>query len=341
MSSRISSQQSSSTRMNSVSVVTALVAFVLAAVSQARSGQIPLGHHDPSVGIKLESIPLLGFGTWNLKISEQNTHIDCAKIYGNQKEVGKGIHDGLKRGGVKRSEVWITSKLWNDRHDPDQVEKGLDDTLYELNLQYLDLYLMHWPVASDGGMTYESYIKTWKAMTNLLSTGKTRHIGISNFSPHQLKELLKSSPHRPSVHQMEMHPYLPQTDWLNFHDDNDIHVTAYSPLGNANPTYKDKKASSPDSIPPLLENPEVEEIAERRNCTTAQVALKWGIGRKTSVIPKSSHLSRIQENFGAQQCRLEDEDLKLLGRVGRKYLHRFNNPSKSYGVPLFQDLEDA
>ena len=163
-------QESPRNLMNGLSVTVALLAFLLAALSQAHSSQIPLGSHGPS--IKLESIPLLGFGTWNLRVSAQNTsdavsaaiqtgyrHIDCAKIYGNQKEVGNGIADGLDKAGIDRNEVWITSKLWNDRHDPDKVEEGIDDTLSELNLDYLDLYLMHWPVASEGGLTYESYLK--------------------------------------------------------------------------------------------------------------------------------------------------------------------------------------
>ena len=156
--------------MNGLSVSIALLAFLLAALSQAHSEQIPIGSHGPS--IKIDSIPLLGFGTWNLRVNAQNTsdavsaairtgyrHIDCAKVYGNQKEVGKGIANGLKKTNIKRNEIWITSKLWNDHHDPDKVEEGLDETLSELNLDYLDLYLMHWPVAFDGGMTQESYVE--------------------------------------------------------------------------------------------------------------------------------------------------------------------------------------
>ena len=172
MPTRLMMQDSPRTLMNGLSVTVALLAFLLATLSQAHSGQIPLRSHGNL--IKLESIPLLGFGTWNLRISGQNAsdavsaaiqtgyrHIDCAKIYGNQKDVGRGIADGLKKAGLKRNEVWITSKLWNDHHDPDKVEGGLDDTLSELNLEYLDLYLMHWPVASDGGLTYESYVNVY------------------------------------------------------------------------------------------------------------------------------------------------------------------------------------
>ncbi|KAL9092173.1 MAG: hypothetical protein Q9165_004606 [Trypethelium subeluteriae] len=343
-------QESPRNLMNGLCVTVSLLAFLLAALSQAHSDQVPLGSHGPP--IKLQSIPLLGFGTWNLRVSAQNTsdavsaalqtgfrHIDCAKVYGNQKEVGNGIGNGLKKAGLERNEVWITSKLWNDHHDPDRVEEGLDETLSELNLQYLDLYLMHWPVAAEGGMIEESYVETWKAMTKLLDTGKTRYIGVSNFDPRQLKNLIKATSHKPSVHQMELHPYLQQSDWLQWHEDNGIHVTAYSPLANLNPTYKEKEASSKKSPPALLDNPELTKIANKQDCTIPQVALKWGIGRKTSVIPKSSQVSHIQENYGALECRLESDDYKSLAKVGKKYLHRFNNPSKSYGVPLFEGLD--
>ena len=176
-------------------------------------------------------------------------------------------------------------------------------------------------------------------MTKLRDTGKTRYIGVSNFDPHQLKKLIKSTQHRPSVHQMEMHPYLQQNDWLEWHQENNIHVTAYSPLANVNPSYKDKDASTDKTPPGLLENPELEKVAAKRNCTIPQATLKWGISRKTSVIPKSSHVSYIEENYGALDCRLEDEDAKTFSKIGKKYLHRFNNPSKSYGVPLFKGLD--
>jgi alcohol dehydrogenase (NADP+) len=176
-------------------------------------------------------------------------------------------------------------------------------------------------------------------MTKLLATGKTRYIGVSNFSPRQMEDLLKASSHPPSVHQMEMHVYLQQNDWLKWHQQHNIHVTAYSPLANLNPTYKDKESSKKSSPPGLLDNQELGKIAEARNCTIPQVSLKWGMSRMTSVIPKSSQVSHIKENYGALECRLEAEDFKPIAKVGKKYLHRFNNPSKSYGVPLFEGLD--
>ena len=168
-----------------------------------------------------------------------------------------------------------------------------------------------------------------------LDTSKVRHVGISNFSPAQLRALLTNSSTLPSAHQMEMHPYLPQSPWLLYHQSLGIHVTAYSPLGNANPTYGPPEKSDP---PSLLENDVVANIAGMRGCTPAQVVLQWGLARGTSVIPKSKHVERIEENFGALECFLEYDDWKALGKLGEKSV-RFNNPTKGWGVPLYDGLD--
>lgn len=300
----------------------------------------------PIVPSRLDQMPLLGFGTWNLDKSNASEavshalrtgyrHIDAAAIYGNEKLVGKGIADGLEKASLAREDIWVTSKLWNDHHDPSQVEAAIDQTLSDLGLSYIDLYHMHWPVASSHGNNKISYIPTWNAMTTLLQTGKTRHIGISNFSPAQLSDLLNNTSHPPSVHQMELHPYLQQRDWLAFHAEHGIHVTAYSPLAGTNPTYNSKKAAPV----PLLENEDVREIAEKRGCSVAQVALAWGVSRGTSVIPKSSHAERIEENWGSKECELEEEDLETILKIGEEETFRYNNPSDSWGVKLYEGLE--
>ena len=135
---------------------------------------------------------------------------------------------------------------------------------------------------------------------------------------------------------MELHPYLQQSPWILSHKALGITVTAYSPLGNSNPTYHD--SATP---PPLLENDVMVKIAERRNCTPAQLSLAWGMGRGTSVIPKSSHPEYIIQNYGATGCGLEYDDLAEIKLMERDYLKRFNNPSKSYGIQLFEGLDDA
>jgi len=314
----------------------------------ATSSQLPLVAS--TVKSTFTEPPHLGFGTWNLDpkanasdavataIATGYRHIDCAKAYYNQEEIGKGIAEGLKKAGISREDVWVTSKLWNDRHEPSQVEDGLDDTLKELGLDYLDLYLMHWPVGvSPSGHTYLSYVDTWHAMERLLDTGKVRHIGVCNFSPEQLAHLIAQSSLKPFAHQMELHPYLQQNEWIQWHTAHGIHVTAYSPLGNSNPTYKPKK----DDPPLLLKSEGLISIAEKRGCTPAQVALAWGMSRGISVIPKSAHADRIAENFGTLECDLEYDDFVAIAELGKNNLKRFNNPSDGWGVKLFENLDDA
>ncbi|CAD6448971.1 5f217374-5ced-4bf8-abef-e58d4f71759f [Sclerotinia trifoliorum] len=296
--------------------------------------------------------PLIGFGTWNLNISPENTteavayaieigyrQIDCAAAYQNEVDVGRGIKEGLKRAGLKREDIWVTSKLWNDHHgDYENVEKGLNRTLKDLGLDYLDLYLMHWPIgfASNGTKNLD-HVQTYKSLISLPKT-RVLNIGVSNFSPLQLKNVV-STGIIPYTHQMELHPYLQQSAWVSTHKALGIKMTAYSPLGNTNPIYN--SSSSPPSsssskeqqekIPPLLQNEILREIAQSRNCTPAQVALKWNILRGISVIPKSSHKELIEENLQAEKCELTHADLTKLRFVGRKWLRRFNNPGEDWG----------
>jgi len=247
-------------------------------------------------------------------------------------------------------------ELWNDHHgEYETVEAGLNKTLSDLGLDYIDLYLMHWPVSSASRKNKLDYIQTWQSMIDLPKT-KVLNIGVSNFSPEQLRHLISKTGVRPAVHQMELHPYLQQTSWITTHQALGIAVTAYSPLGNANPTYDHSSACSSTSSffsslfskkekketpPPLLKNPTLESIAERRGCTVAQVALAWGMERGTSVIPKSTHEKWIQENYQSLGCELGVVDLLELKKVGVESMTRFNNPSKGWGVKLFEGLDDA
>ncbi|TKA63543.1 hypothetical protein B0A55_11352 [Friedmanniomyces simplex] len=319
--------------MRLTTAVLPLAAF--ASAVQHDGAQIPLEPSTilPSEPLTLDTIPLLGYAvSWAIQTGYR--HIDCAAAYGNEDKVGRGIADGLLKTGLKREDLWVTSKLWNDHHGTNAPESAIDTTLKKLGLTYLDLYHMHWPVSqSTFGTNTIEYRDTWAAMGLLLEKGKTRHIGVSNFDPEQLKDLLNHTSHPPSVHQMELHAYLPQTDWLKFHEDHGIHVTAYSPLAGTNPTY-----NYPDDLEPLLKNPVLRKIAEKRGCTPAQVALAWGMGRGTSVIPKSQHKEYIEQNFGSLECVLKGKDVEKIDQLGGAK-HRFNNPSKGWKVELYKGLE--
>ena len=183
-------------------------------------------------------------------------------------------------------------------------------------------------------------VQTWRGMEELLTTGRVRQIGVSNFAPEELRKILQRTKTKPAVHQMELHPYLQQVEWVQWHKDNDINVTAYSPLANLNPTYGSSKGAD-DAPPSLLDNQDISNIAKKRGCTNAQVALAWGIGRGTSVIPKSSRADHIRENFAASDCGLEEEDYTTIANIEKEFVKRFNNPSKSWGVDLFDGLEDV
>ena len=194
---------------------------------------------------------------------------------------------------------------------------------------------MHWPVANVDGVNTIDYLNTWHEMEKLVDRYKTRHIGVANFSPHEITVLFEKAKLRtPEVHQMELHPYLQQQEFLDWHKARYIHVTAYSPLAQTNPIY------TPGEPEPLLNNTAIKAIADSRDCTPAQVAIMWGVARGTSVIPKSSHNERITENFLSLECVLEEEDFENIEELGEAH-YRFNNPTKSWDVPLYEGLEDS
>ncbi|KAG6462129.1 aldo-keto reductase family 1 member B1 isoform X1 [Manduca sexta] len=299
--------------------------------------------------------PILGLGTWKSKPGEVTQavkdaidigyrHIDCAFVYGNEKEVGEAITAKISEGVVKREELFITSKLWNTFHRPDLVRGALQKSLDNLNVEYLDLYLIHWPQAykEDGPLfpTDESgniqfsevdYVDTWKSLEPLQKEGLVKSLGVSNFNSKQLKRLLERASVKPVVNQVECHPYLNQARLKKFCEDLDIKITAYSPLGSP-----DRPWAKPDD-PQLMEDPKLKAIADRLGKTVAQVLIRYQIDRGNIVIPKSVTKSRIASNFDVFDFKLSAEDVALIdsfdcnGRLvpmtaslGHKY-HPFEN----------------
>ncbi|KAK9451591.1 NADP-dependent oxidoreductase domain-containing protein [Limtongia smithiae] len=258
-------------------------------------------------------IPSLGLGTWRSTDKEVHDavltalncgyrHIDTAAIYGNEFHVGRGI----KSSSVPRSDIFLTTKLWNSKQMGDSPPRALDASLELLGVDYVDLYLMHWPVPlTKAGVpippTEWDFVKTWKSMEKLVETGKTKAIGVSNFTVSQLKTLLETADIIPAVNQVEMHPYLPQKALLDFAESKGIHITAYSPLGSAGG--------------PLLQEPLVHKIAAKHGMTAVQVLIAWAIQRGTSAIPKSVTPARIVSNF--QEFVLEEEDIFALGSLDK------------------------
>jgi alcohol dehydrogenase (NADP+) len=282
----------------------------------------------------LASMPSLGLGTWKAAPGEVGQavrdalelgyrHVDCASIYGNEAEIGAALQQAFRAGVVSREAIWVTSKLWNDCHEPEQVRPALLRSLQSLGLEQLDLYLIHWPVAHRHGVLMAEQAAdqipldqlplhdTWAAMEALVDEGLVRQIGVSNCSAAKIAALLPQVRHRPVVNQVERHPWLQQNALLKYCQQEQIRLTAYAPLGSP----------SSDGQAPLLEDPVIRGIAAEHNASSAQVLLAWGLATGTAVIPKSVRRDRLASNLAATEVELSHSDLERIAALDQH--HRF------------------
>jgi len=310
----------------------------------------------------LEQFPI-GLGTYSIERSAMSLvirqaveigyrRIDCAPVYFNEDTVGDALAEVWKDGVVQRSDLYLVSKLASPFHRKEHVELALRKTLNDLRVDYLDLYLIHWPVAfhyvpidpsirgfeneeideSDNGRRIDPSVsihETWQAMEGLVEKGLVREIGVSNFPVSLLHELLSQSRTPPVVNQCEGHPYLQQNNLLNYCQSRGIHYQAYSPLGT--PGYKE--ANEPD----ILDDHLLKSIAQRHNTTsTAQICLAWALQRGTSVVVKSVTEHRLRDNLAASKIKLTDQEMQEIESLERNY--RFFRPEDwwpEFGMAVF------
>lgn len=297
--------------------------------------------------------PSVGYGFWKVEkdraaaltvqaIEMGYRHLDCASDYGNEAEVGQGIEKALSQRLCVRDALWVTSKLWNTNHRAEHVLPALKRSLSDLRVDYLDLYLIHFPIslkyvpestrypagwfwdpeAQSPRMEYDPVPihETWQAMEELVDLGLVKQIGVSNFSIALIRDLLTQCRIRPSVLQVESHPYLVQAKLLRYCQQESIAMTAFSPLGA--PSYIPLgMATVGDSV---LEHPVVVGIAKSHGKSPAQVVLRWGVQRGTSVIPKSSNPDRLRENLDVDGFVLSQEEMGRIEALDRNQC--FNDP---------------
>ena len=241
------------------------------------------------------TIPQLGLGVYKVAdriaadvvataIDAGYRHIDTATLYANEKAVG----DGIRRSGVDRSDLFVTTKVWNTDHGFDSTLRAFDHSMELLGLDVLDLYLIHWPAPAQ-----DRYVDTWRALERLRADGRVTSIGVSNFHPHHLERLFAETEIVPAVNQIELHPWLPQREAREFHDARGIVTEAWSPLARGG----------------ILGNPTLDLIAAKHGVSVAQVVIRWHLQLGNVVIPKSATPSRIVENIDVFGFELDETDI--------------------------------
>lgn len=254
-------------------------------------------------------------------------HFDCAAVYGNEKEIGASLQKVVSN-GIRREELWITSKLWNDKHTEEDVIPACRQTLKDLKLEYLDLYLIHWPFPNHHApgvdvnsrdphavpYIHENYMKTWRQMEKLVDLGLVRHIGTSNMTVPKLQLLLRDARIKPAANEMELHPHFQQPEFFKFCLDNQLAPIGFAPIGS--PTRPDRDKTPEDTVD--IEDPVIVKIAQRLNVHPAVVCVKWAVQRGQIPIPFSVRPNEYWSNLkSAVTAPLTEEEMQAIARIDK------------------------
>ena len=290
-------------------------------------------------------MPVIGLGTWKspphrvgeavkCAITEFGyRQIDCATVYGNEKEIGRTFKDIFAKTTIKRDDIFVTSKVWNNMHRRAKVSQACLKTLSDLQIDYLDLYLIHWGIAK--GMVRLDNVpvrETWEAMEELVKEGLVKSVGVANFTGPMLVDLLTYAKIKPAMNQIELHPYNQQSRLVEFCLNHGIAVTAYSPLGTPG-NIKTGNIANAATQPILIADKHIITIAHNHHKTPAQVLIRWAIQRGTVVIPKSVTPEKIKANIQVFDFKLTDTEMKTISGLDRQ--HRFVDPWDWWGIPYF------
>lgn len=290
-------------------------------------------------GVKM---PMIGFGTWKLK-DEECSHmvetalkagypaIDTAQVYLNEEAVGEGI----RRSGKRREEVFLTSKVRNRFQGYDNTLKAVEATLQRTGLDWIDLFLIHWPGEN-------MYVPTWKALVRMYEEGLIRAIGVSNFYPEHMETLAQETGIMPMVNQIEMHPYLVQHEVVDYCRKNDVFPVSWSPLSAGGQTRQDPKTSAAGNtgkVPSgnVMEDPVICEIAKHHGKTPAQAVLRWHIQNGFGVVPKSGNPDRMKQNLDIFDFELTLEEMQEIGQLTEKQI-RIGDDGRTYRFPLLDEI---
>lgn len=314
-------------------------------------------HHTVKLNNGL-SMPTFGLGTWRSEpgvvrsivkqaLQSGYRHLDCAYCYGNHAEVGQGLADAIaeSNGQLKREDVWITSKLWNDHHEPARAQKHIQKILTDLGVDYLDLFLIHWPVSWHPPANGEFFPKepdhdeshsredTWRAMEAMVEAGQVKTIGVSNFSIEETQEIMDLAKIQPAMNQSESHPYFNNHELMKWCHSKGIQFTAYSPLGNLSLIKTDDERHANHS----LKHADIEQIGTRHKKSPAQVILRWHLQSGAIVIPKTSNEKRVSENADIFDFQLSSEEMQAIEAMNKPNdAGRIINPkTRKGGKPIF------